>query len=46
MPSIYTNNFNGIDSRMVFESFQSIDEYRFIVYMNKLLGNIMSHSLS
>ena len=46
MPSVNADNFNGINLRMFLESLQCIDQHRFIVHIDKLLRNVLPHTVA
>jgi adenylosuccinate synthase len=46
MPSINAYHFNGIYLRMSLKSFQRINNNRFIIHIDKLFWNVLTHSLT
>ena len=46
MPSVDTDNLDCIDQIISLKTLQRIDQNRFVIYVDKLLRDILSHSVS
>ena len=45
VPAVKANDLNGVDLGITLKAFQCIDNDRFVVYVQKLFGNVLLHSL-
>ena len=46
VPSVDTDDFDGVDLRMPLKALQCIDQNGLVIYIYKLLGNVVAHSVA